>query len=438
MKCVWVCLFWLVASPVFAAGKSYSVNYPPSTEPGELTVEANYYLWIPDAAKTVRGVIVHQHGCGDGAEKGGRTAADDLHWQALAKKWDCALLGSMYQAKGANCRLWCDSRNGSDKVFLKALADFARQSGHPEIERVPWCLWGHSGGAFWASLMTIKHPERVVAVWLRSGTAYSYWEKGEIPKPDIPEATYQVPMVCNPGAKEKDNERFNVAWTGGFDMFKAYRAKGSPACFAPDPRTAHECGDSRYFAIPYFNAMLALRLPEAGSKGTDLRPVEVKAGWLADALGTAALPPEKYSGDALAANWFPNERIAKAWSEYVQMGATSDATPPTAPTNLKAVRMSDGQLEITWTADADFESGLQGFVILRGGQDSGRVPEKSLGKFGRPLFQVMSYHDTPEAPLPEMKFVVKASDAGAGTEFRVVSVNSVGLKSEPSDKVLAP
>jgi hypothetical protein len=38
-------------------------------------------------------VIVHQHGAGGQASKGGETAAYDLHWQALAKKWDGALLG---------------------------------------------------------------------------------------------------------------------------------------------------------------------------------------------------------------------------------------------------------------------------------------------------------------------------------------------------------
>jgi hypothetical protein len=33
-------------------------------------------------------------------------------WQALARKWDCALLGPViHQPEAANCRLWCDPRN---------------------------------------------------------------------------------------------------------------------------------------------------------------------------------------------------------------------------------------------------------------------------------------------------------------------------------------
>ena len=32
-------------------------------------------IWIPAGVKSLRGVIVHQHGCGSGACKGGATAA---------------------------------------------------------------------------------------------------------------------------------------------------------------------------------------------------------------------------------------------------------------------------------------------------------------------------------------------------------------------------
>ena len=69
----------------------------------------NANLSDSDSAKTVRGIIIHQHGCGEGACKSGETAAYDLHWQALAAKWDCALLGPSYrQAQEQSCRLWCD------------------------------------------------------------------------------------------------------------------------------------------------------------------------------------------------------------------------------------------------------------------------------------------------------------------------------------------
>jgi hypothetical protein len=123
------------------AGRYFEVTYPSSNQPGQLQLGVTYTLWIPDGVTQLRGIIVHQHGCGSGACKGGATAAYDLHWQALAKKWDCAFLGPSYQQEDKqDCRLWCDPRKGSAKTFLKALGEFAQKAKHPELERVPWCL----------------------------------------------------------------------------------------------------------------------------------------------------------------------------------------------------------------------------------------------------------------------------------------------------------
>ena len=73
-----------------AAGCYYEVSYEPSSAQGELQLGVTYKVWIPNDVATLRGVIVHQHGCGSGACQGGQTAAHDLHWQALAARWDCA------------------------------------------------------------------------------------------------------------------------------------------------------------------------------------------------------------------------------------------------------------------------------------------------------------------------------------------------------------
>lgn len=427
-------LIWLAgASFALPAGRYFEVEYPPSDKPGELQFGVTYTIWIPDGAEKLRGVIVHQHGCGVGACKGGETAAYDLHWQALAKQWDCALLGPSYhQEDKQNCRLWCDPRNGSEQTFLKALSDLAAQAKHPELETAPWCLWGHSGGAFWASLMQTRHPQRIVAIWLRSGTAFTAWEKGEIAKPEIPAAAYEIPTMCNPGGKEKGDERFKGAYDGAMAMFKAYRPQGALIGFAPDPRTAHECGDSRYLAIPFFDACLAMRLPEPGSAEQKLKPAARNTAWLAALESDAAAAAAKYEGQAHAAGWLPNEQVAKAWMEYVKTGAVSDATPPPAPVDVQVSTAADGKPLITWDAAADFESGLQSFRILRDGTQLAQLPEKPLGRFGRPLFQTMSYHDTPEKPLPAMQYVDATAKAGEKHEYQVIAVNSAGLKSAPS------
>ena len=421
----------IVAGPASAAGSYTEIEYPPSDKPGELAYGVTCTLWLPADVKTVRGVIVHQHGCGKGACEGGATAAYDLYWQALAAKWDCALLGPSYhQGDAPDCRRWCDPRNGSEATFLRCLKEFAAKTKHPEIETAPWCLWGHSGGGFWASIMMARHPERTVAVWCRSGTAFEAWQAGDVPGVEVPNAVYGVPLMLNPGMKEKGDKRFNGAWTGSEAMFRDYQDHGAPVGFAPDPNTAHECGDSRYLAIPFFDACLELRLPASGNT---LKPVRVFAGWFAPFLGDKATPAVDYQGKKLVV-WLPTEAVARAWEEYVKTGATTDTTPPPAPTAVTITPTKAGSV-LTWDATADFESGLRNFVIVRDGEEIGQLPAKPVGRFGRPLFQQMSYHDTPEKPLPVMRFLDPNGPPGA--KYEVMAVNSLGLKSAGTTAKLA-
>ena len=85
---------------------------------------------------------------------------------------------------------------------------------------------------------------------------------------------------------------------------------------------------------------------------------------------------------------------------------------------------------LTWKARADFESGLSHFIIERDGEQIGTVPEKPGNRFGRPIFQGLQYSDTPAFPLVEMRFTDKQAKAGTKHAYRVIAVNTVGLKSE--------
>jgi hypothetical protein len=122
----------------------------------------------------------------------------------------------------------------------------------------------------------------------------------------------------------------------------------------------------------------------------------------------------------------------------VRTGAIGDSTSPPAPFGLKATAKADGAIDISWDASADLESGLQGFIILRDRKEVARVPQKPVGRFGRALFQTMSYHDTPEKPLPEMRFVDGETKRGAKCEYQVIAINSVGLNSKPATIAVSP
>ncbi|MBT3891637.1 MAG: hypothetical protein HOF72_13505 [Planctomycetaceae bacterium] len=411
----------------------YRVRYEASEQPGKLSFPVNYTVWIPPGVKTLRGVIVHQHGCGEGSCKSGLSGAFDLHWQALARKHDCALLAPAYeQPQKADCQLWCDPRNGSAETFVKCLVDLGNKSGHPELASVPWALWGHSGGGHWAGGMVLLYPQRVAAAWLRSGVPLLE------PNPDrpsikphaLPAAALQVPVMCNPGTKEgvtvKDG-RFARVWPANEVFFYGMRGKGGLIGVSVDPLTAHECGNQRYFAIPWLNACLQMRLPKVSGKPLNAMPTD--KAWLASPTGFEAHPAAKYDGDPLKAAWFPNANVARGWMQYVKDTAVVDTTPPPAPTNLQ---VTGNQLR--WQIQADLESGLAHFIIERDGRFLANLPEQGKNPFGRPLFQNLLYSDTPTQPLAPLQFSDTNAEQGTRYTYRVIAVNTVGLKSKPSSK----
>ena len=407
----------------------YRVRYEASTKPGELIFPVNYTVWIPKGVKTLRGVVVHQHGCGEGSCSSGLTGAFDLHWQALAKKHDCALLAPSYeQPKGADCQMWCDPRNGSDAIFQKCLIDLGKKSGHPELAKVPWVLWGHSGGGHWAGGMVLLHPKRVVAAWLRSGVPLLKQnpKRLQIKPHALSEAALRVPIMCNPGTQEgvtvKDG-RFASVWPANETFFSEVRGQGGLIGVAVDPLTAHECGNQRYLAIPWLNACLSVRLPKVSGK--PLKAMPTKSAWLASPTGFKAVPSAKFGGDPLKAAWLPNEIVARSWMQYVKDTSVTDTTAPPAPTNLRV----KGN-ELYWEAEADLESGLSHFIIVRDGKFLSNFPTQVKNRFGRPIFQNLQYSDTPTQPLEQMRFIDTKIEPGKKHSYHIIAVNTVGLKSK--------
>jgi pimeloyl-ACP methyl ester carboxylesterase len=421
-------------NPLPAEPPYYRVRYEAPSEPqaGTLIYAVSYTVWIPPGVKTLRGLIVHQHGCGEGSCKSGQTGAYDLHWQALAKKHDCALMGPSYeQPDKADCQKWCDPRQGSDAAFQQSLADLGKMSGHPELTSVPWALWGHSGGGHWAGGMALLHPDRVAAAWLRSGVPPVKVIEGKPAPYPISDAATTVPLMCNLGTKEGVTEkegRFAGVWGGVETFFSVMRAQGSLVGVAVDPFSSHDCGNQRYLAIPWLDTCLTARLSE--KPGGPLKVMPKGAGWLApldvaSANPVAPAPEKTFTGPLETSVWLPGEAIAKAWSQYVKDTAIPDTTAPPAPTKL----IVKGN-ELTWECEADLESGLAAFVIERDGVVLAKLPEAGTNPFGRPVFQNLSYSDTPTQPLVEMRYTDKTAEAGKTYQYRIIAVNTVGLESK--------
>jgi hypothetical protein len=239
--------------------------------------------------------------------------------------------------------------------------------------------------------------------------------------------------MCNLGTKEGvtvKGDRFAGVWPANEASFNAVRGKGGLIGVAVDPLASHECGNQRYLAIPWLDACLSARLPEV--VGDPPRAMPAGAARLAPVLRGAAVPAAKYAGDPLKAAWLPNEATARAWAEYVRDTKVADATPPPAPTDLR-VRGD----RLTREAEADPESGLGGFIIERDGRFLADVPGQGQNPFGRPVFQGLQYSDTPAQPLVPMRFTDTRAEPGRRHTYRVIAVNTVGLRSKPSAEAVS-
>jgi len=409
----------------------FRVRYEPSQQEGGLAFGVNYTIWIPSKVDSLRGVIVHQHGCGEGSCKSGLSGAYDLHWQALAEKHQCALLAPAYEQPGdADCQLWCDPRNGSSAAFHRALVDLGEKSGHPELAEVPWALWGHSGGGHWAGGMVLLHPEKVAAAWLRSGVPLleANPDRPTIQPHQLPESALKIPIMCNPGTKEGvtvKEGRFARVWPANQQFFNRIRKDGGLIGVAVDPLTSHECGNQRYLAIRWLDACLKLRLPE--KKGEPLRDLDGQNGWLSSTPGFKAVSAKDFRGDQQASTWLPNEEFAKLWMQYVSDTQVEDLTPPPIPHEVKLTGVT-----LSWSAKADVESGIERFLVYQGDEKIGEVVSETMNRFGRAIFQGLLYSDTPTLPLNQMEFVLPVSVDSKIAEYRVVTVNTVGLHSAKS------
>lgn len=388
-----------------ARAAEYETSVPPAD--GAKYKSAEFRLWLPDGVKHIRGVLVRQHGCG----RKGLDHADDVQWRALAKKWDLALLGSHFQ-QNKDCSDWWEPGNGSERAFLAALQIFAAKSGHPELTRVPWAIWGHSGGALWAMSMAHRHPDRVLAVFARSQALTN-----------VDARALQIPTVLNYGVREKQGRFVKVHENSSAALAK-YRPQGALWAVAVDPKSEHDTRLSRHFAIPFFDAVFAQRLPAPGTQ--TIRPMDADRAWLGDPETLAIAPAGQYQGDRARAAWLSDEPTARAWQEYVKTGEVTDKTPPPAPTAARAVLVG-GMVQLRWSADADLQSGLKEFRVYRDGKRVGTVGGTVTKANPKGHYQTWNYGDEPEPRPAAPRFDDPAG--AAASVYEITAVNHAGLES---------
>ncbi len=403
-----------------ASAATYSVDQKP--EAGEKIAPQHYRFYIPDGVAIVRAVIIHQHGCG----RGDWNTGWDVHWQALADKWDAALVSPWLEG---DCGNWYNPSNGSFRALTDALKAIGDQSGHPELVNAPFCIWGHSGGGDWVAQMMRQHPTRIVAAVSRSGGA------------DPGSVADGIPALLVRGS-DKDIGTDVRKW------FNSARPRGALVALARDLDQWHECGDLRVLAIPFFDACLAQRLPPATTSAVTLNPASAQTAWLGDPASFQITSAATYAGDKMMANWLPTQVIAQKWSEFVNplsahhTGWSTDTTAPdSAPWDVTA-SLEGKSITLSWQARADLETGIKSFTIYRDGMRAGTLGGKANSdNMGGGFFQWGAFGDEaspgPAWPNPPVRWPFPAmwTDTAAVDgphQYQIATVNGQGLEGPKS------
>lgn len=370
---------------------------------------ARYTVFIPDGVERLQAVYVHQHGCT--MEGRGASSAYDLQYQAFAKRWQLAIVGTdLYSAKG-NCHDWRNPESGSGPALIKTLQEIGEISGHPEQAELPWLLWGHSGGGYWALSMLRQYPERILAVFGYSPA----FEPGPYPG-----AAYKVPVMMRHAGPEGDA----FCWQTSVKEFSKLRSAGGYSSIAYTPYQNHNYSYVRYMTIPFFEAVMRQRLPVKPGYGyAHMRQMDPSRAWLGDTATYNIYRDHAYPGDKMSAAWFPDSATAARWREYVITGTVIDRTPPPAPYDVQIKRRHSTAVALAWKADADTESGIDHFNIYKGGQLIGRFPASGS-------YQQFDTNGDDTYPLlpPALQTDITLQHQDTG-KLSVTTVNHFGLES---------
>lgn len=282
---------------------------------------ASVFLWLPPEAKTIRGLLV-----------GGRLGIEQEIALDPEVRKACAgnAIGIAYFSPHISgvFHYW-EEGNTDTQRWLKAFADLAHRSGHPELKRVPWITMGHSTAGIFCRNVAYWKPERVAGViHIKSG---NFHQKDHRP----PTGTLTgVPMVVINGQFETFGPEGGIRadlgrqtqWVFVRNDVERFQEKDSGHLMSLwlDLGGDHFHGSpelSKYVAL-FVSKTAKFRLPARLPDGDDpirCLPLKPEDGWLTDSdLNEPKHKPAAYcdfTGDRRTALWHYEEEIARATAQ---------------------------------------------------------------------------------------------------------------------------
>jgi pimeloyl-ACP methyl ester carboxylesterase len=280
-----------------------------SISPGENFDKAEFRLWYPEGTDVLRGILVLV----PGSNGDGRDQIEDPMWRELAERHDFGLLG-VHMTDRRHEQMFIESyvdvKMGSGEALLTALDLLAEESQHLELSKAPLVFWGMSAGGQFNYEFALWRPERVLAFIVNKGGIYYSAQASK--------AAQLVPGFFFIG--ETDLEYRNDIIAG---IFAINRRAGALWALAVEPGVSHEVAGSKDMAVLFFDELISLRLPDAGSFGGGaplLLPLDRTSGFFADPKTLMIHPAADAPQTTYPTSWLPTETLAQAWLELVRGG----------------------------------------------------------------------------------------------------------------------
>jgi len=296
---------------------------------------AMHYLWIPDGLKAVRGIFLSQQTMFEaGIMKNAEVRA------ACAEKG----LAVAYCQAG----IGLDFLNGvGDKNLEGILAEFAKESKHPEVEFAPMITLGHSTGGIFCRNVAYWKPERVAGVvHVMSGNLQAHigdytrslvgvpilfingeWEQYGPDGGDLKGGLHSDMGLRTQGAQQQSQTQ----WLIMRQQIIGRRTKNPDNVMGliASRNHSHTQWEGAMFGMvaQFIRSVANLRIPKEDPDGKTVmkcRPAKASDGWLLDAdIKAPKFEPAAYAdfkGNKTLALWYPDKAMALRVWEYNQQG----------------------------------------------------------------------------------------------------------------------
>lgn len=262
-----------------------------------------FSVWCPENIKTYRGILY----LGAGYEYSSIPMMEEEKWKEIARENQFVLLTSHMKSRTEedyDIPYW-QAEFGSGEAMLDALAYFAKESKHPEIEFAPLAMWGFSAGGQFNYQFACWKPERVITFVAVKGGYYFAEANNEALK---------IPALYFTGAYDLPRRK-----DAAKDLFNKYINKDPLWCLANEAFSGHVIGKTDELAIPWLKEIIQQRVPKKSnsSKGPIvLKDIKQSNVWIGDRTDGSITPVSEFKKDKNISSWIPNEELANKWKEF--------------------------------------------------------------------------------------------------------------------------